>query len=265
MYEDVPGHLTHQLWTWTAGYINLSNDRGGQARAKVHAIANHMRYDFARAPQVATHSTAEQNMLAFIKRKCGDPEDQLRIIEFLLLSAHESSAMRLEEVLRLGNSAYAVSSDGKRLEMRATPEVKAQVEAVVASAAGSAGDHLANAWNEAYGRQPDPVKSYSESIKAVEAALAQRITPQNAKQTLGTMVADIRQAPQNFEFAMNDGPNSDGVETVVGMMRQLWEGQTSRHGGPNPTRPETVEEAKAAVHLGAALVQWGVSGAFGRR
>jgi hypothetical protein len=59
------------------------------------------------------------------------------------------------------------------------------------------------------------VKSYSETIKAVEAALATRVTPQNPKQTLGTMIADVRNAPQNFEFAMRDGQNSSGVQTVL--------------------------------------------------
>ena len=140
------------------------------------------------------------------------------------------------------------------------------------SVGGSASDHLTNAWNEAYGRHrdpvrsySDPVKSYSETIKAVEAALAPRVTPQNPKQTLGTMIADVRNAPQNFEFPMHDGPNSVGVEAVLAMMLQLWEGQTSRHSSTTPTRAETVDEAKTAVHVGAAVVQCGASGAFRRR
>jgi hypothetical protein len=39
---------------------------------------------------------------------------------------------------------------------------------------------------------------------------------------------------------------------VIGMMTALWEGQTSRHGGQQPTRLE----AYAAVHLAVVLVQW---------
>jgi hypothetical protein len=259
MHEDVPAHLRHQLWTWTAGYINL-NSRGTGAQ-KVRDIANHMRYDFAQAPQLAVHASPEQRMRAYIERRCQEPEEQLRIIEFLLPSVHESSAKVLEDVLRLGNSAYAVSSDGKRLEMRATPEVKTQVEAVVASAAGSAGDHLANAWNEAYGREPDPVKSYSESVKSVEAALAQHVSPQNGKQTLGTMIRDVSAKPSKWKFTIADG-NVGGIDTVLHMMRMLWDGQTSRDGGVNPTRDETPEEAKAAVHLAATLVEFGISAAF---
>jgi hypothetical protein len=46
------------------------------------------------------------------------------------------------------------------------------------------------------------------------------------------------------------------------MMWMLWQGQTSRHGGLGPTRAETPDEARAAVHLAASLVQFGVSGAF---
>lgn len=260
MHEDVPSHLQHQLWTWTANYVRV-DDRNGAGAKRIRDIANHMRWDFARAPQLTVSSTPERRMRAFIQEKCRDGEVQLQVIEYLLPSAHESSAQALEEVLRLGNSAYAVATDGKRLEMRATPEVKAQVEAVIDEAGGSAGDHLTNAWNEAYGREPDPVKSVSEAIKAVEAAMAQRVSPQNGKQTLGTMIRDVAAKPSKWTFALA-GADDSGVETVLLMMRLLWNGQTSRHGGVNATRDETVDEAKAAVHLAASLVQFGVSGAF---
>lgn len=166
----------------------------------------------------------------------------------------------LENILELGNSAYKVSQNQSGLEMRTTPEVQQQVQDVV-NTAGAAGDHLAGAWNAAYSRTPDPVKSYSESIKAVEAALSARISPQNTKQTLGTMIRDVSSKPSKWTFAIADGDHSDGIATVLSMIRLLWEGQRSRHGGPN-TQLETVEEAQAAVHLAATLVQFGVSGAF---
>ena len=40
------------------------------------------------------------------------------------------------------------------------------------------------------------MKAYSEAVKAAEAALAQRVTPQNGKQTLGTMIRDVAQKPE---------------------------------------------------------------------
>ncbi|SUP61782.1 Uncharacterised protein [Streptomyces griseus] len=47
-------------------------------------------------------------------------------------------------------------------------------------------------------------------------------------------------------------------------MRTLWTGQTSRHGSQTGTVPETLEAARAGVHLAATLVQWFISGAVTR-
>jgi hypothetical protein len=146
------------------------------------------------------------------------------------------------------------------LEERVAPGVKELVREVVESATGSAGDHLVAAWNAAYGRESDPVKSYSEAIKAAEAALAPHVSPQNPKQTLGTMIADVAAKPSKWNVIIG----STGVDTVLQMMRTLWDGQSSRHGGLLPTREETLEEARTAVQLSAALVQLGTSGAFHR-
>jgi hypothetical protein len=268
MYEDVPPHLRHPLWTWTSQYLNTGT-RGGSGFKRIRDVANHMRYDFAHANSTAPYSgmSPEYNMAEYIERRsAANAEEHLQIVEFLLANtANEASAAALEELLRLGNSAYAVSTDGKRLEMRVAPEIKTQVEDVIAGAVGSAGDHLTNAWNEAYGREQDPVKSYSESIKAAEAALAPVVTPNDLKATLGTMIGQVRSNPHVYQFVIAGGANSDGVQTVLDLMRLLWEGQTSRHAGVNPTRHETQEEAQAAVHIAASLVQFGSSGAFSRR
>ncbi|AKL71073.1 hypothetical protein M444_37240 (plasmid) [Streptomyces sp. Mg1] len=128
---------------------------------------------------------------------------------------------------------------------------------------GSAADHLATAWQAAYGRSPDPVRAYSESIKAVESAAHSVIQPNNAKATLGTMLGEIKNARHKLTTAI-PVPASDPIALVEAMMRTLWEGQTSRHGTQSGTVPETLEAARAGVHLAAALVQWFVSGAVVR-
>ena len=167
----------------------------------------------------------------------------------------------LKTLLSNANSAYDVNATWSGLTLRVTPEVKAQVQAVVDAAVGSSGDHLRDAWNEAYGRAADPVKSYSESIKAVESAFAPIISPNNTKATLGTIIRDVRVKPSRWKFAIGDGAPG-GVDTVLGMMQTLWDGQTSRHGGVATTRTETPAEARAAVHLSATLVQFAVGGSF---
>jgi hypothetical protein len=49
------------------------------------------------------------------------------------------------------------------------------------------------------------------------------------------------------------------------MLNRLWTGQVSRHGGGKNSRDQTPEEARAAVHLAATLVQLLSSGALTRR
>ncbi|MFF4866791.1 hypothetical protein ACFY3J_34885 [Streptomyces sp. NPDC001231] len=134
------------------------------------------------------------------------------------------------------------------------------VDAAAGPAAGSAADHLAAAWQAAYGRGPDAVRAYSEAIKAVECAAHAVIQPNNAKATLGTMLGEIKNARHKFSAAI-PAPAGDPIAPAEAMMRALWEGQTSRHGAQTATVPETLEAARAGVHLAATLVQWFVSGA----
>ncbi|MGW3328551.1 hypothetical protein [Streptomyces virginiae] len=116
----------------------------------------------------------------------------------------------------------------------------------------------------AYGRSPDPVRAYSESIKAVEAAAHAVIQPNNAKATLGTMLGEIKNARHKFTTVLSTPAGSDPIAPAEATMRALWEGQTSRHGAQHATVPETLEVARAGVHLAAALVQWCLSGAVTR-
>jgi hypothetical protein len=253
-YEGVPAHLRGHLWRW----IDTSFKKGDYYEpVRFMKFAMHMRIELS----ADDYSKA----LTQVRMLCGDEGFMLDTVEALLElnGDYLGRARLLDKMLEDTNSLYTVKDDYTGLEKRDIPEVKEQVQAVV-NVAGAAGSFLMEAWNAAYGRVHNAPYSYGRSVKAVETALASKITPQNAKQTLGTMITDVRNAPQNFEFVVPDGDNSNGVETVVNMMRQLWEGQ-SRHGGARPKRDETLEEAQAAVHLAATLVQYGISGAFKRK
>jgi hypothetical protein len=171
----------------------------------------------------------------------------------------------LARILDAAGSAYRVNDDGNGLEERIVPAVREAVsrtidEASTAPEAGSAADHLALSWQAAYGLHPDPVRAYSEAIKAVESAAHVVVEPNNSKATLGTMLRVIRDASHKFTTTLAGG----STVPVEAMMRALWEGQTSRHGGQGGTVPETLEAARAGVHAAATLVQWFTSGAVTR-
>lgn len=78
-----------------------------------------------------------------------------------------------------------------------------RADAAAMPAAGSAADHLATAWQAAYARSPDPVRAYSEAIKAAEAAAHAVIEANNVKATLGTMLGEIRNARRKFGTVMS--------------------------------------------------------------
>ncbi|MGA5699876.1 hypothetical protein [Peterkaempfera bronchialis] len=179
-----------------------------------------------------------------------------------------TAARDLEHILTEGGSEYRVADDLGSLEQRVDGTVREAVIVAQHSAhtakAGSAADHLKEAWQAAYGRDPQPAVAYSQSIKAVESAAHGVLEPNNAKATLGTMIGTLRGAPNKFQTAI-EGPNGGEPTAVLGMLQLLWQGQTSRHGGQTPTRPETQEAAEMAVHLAATLVQWFTAGAVVRR
>jgi hypothetical protein len=163
----------------------------------------------------------------------------------------------LQQLLDDARSVYTLWSDRRGLRHRLDPTAEALALSASDAAGqepdrGSAGAHLRRAWEAAYALHPDPVRAYSEAIKAVESAAQITVEPNNRKATLGTMLRVL--GGTRARWVIDLGAATDGPETVEKMMRLLWTGQTSRHGGAHPTRDETVHEARTAVSLAVTLV-----------
>ncbi|MER6364423.1 hypothetical protein [Kitasatospora sp. NPDC001527] len=251
-YEGVPRHLLQPLQRWVRSHFSSSQDDDAE--------------DMCLRLRIAVPSGGNPTLVLTAM----DGMDLLDVVDAIL--AHEEEDMggdpdgELARVLDGGGSAYQVNDEGNGLEERVTPAVREAVRTTITdanalSAAGSAGDHLSMAWQAAYGLEPDPVRVYSEAIKAVECAAHAVVQPNHARATLGTMIGELRSKPQLFTAAV---PRSQGIGVVEMMMSTLWDGQTSRHGKQSPTVPETLESARAALHLAAVLVQWFTSGAVAR-
>jgi hypothetical protein len=168
-------------------------------------------------------------------------------------------------MLREGSSAWRMNDRQTGLERRvdATSTDAAHAAASAAASepsAGSAADQIAAAWAACYGLHPDPVAAYRDAIRAVESAAHAVIEPNNMVATLGSMLGQVRNHPELYRIVIPGKDGSGNVDPVIKMMEMLWQGQTSRHGGHVPTRDETPEEARMAVHLAVTLVQWFTSG-----
>ncbi|MFD3875493.1 hypothetical protein [Streptomyces sp. NPDC058623] len=256
-FEGVPDHLLVPLQSWVRGVFTYT---GYLQHSDARPICLRLR--------IPPHTDPRMREAQYVQPLAQAVGDQLLDVVDEMLCARVTTPDELQHLRHLledAGSAYRVNEEQDGLEERVTPAVRDAVrqtlaDAAVGPAAGSAADHLAVAWQAAYGRTPDPVRAYSESIKAAEAAAHAVIQPNNAKATLGTMLGEIKNARHKFDTALSTPPTSDPVAPVEAMMRALWEGQTSRHGGQSATTPETLEAARAAVHLAATVVQWFVSG-----
>ncbi|MGX1887814.1 hypothetical protein [Streptomyces sp. NPDC055287] len=263
-YDGLPAHLRQPLRSWFEAQLGASEYRGADEGTAL-SLCLQMRME------ITGNQTASDRV-----RYCHDDE-LLDLVDHLLElrarsvgSTNRDSALVLNWMLSEGGSAYRVNDDRDGLEVRVPAAVRDAVKETVTTAAslpaaGSAADHLATAWKASYGRQPDPVRAYSEAIKAVECAAHAVIQPNHARATLGTMLGEISgSARPKFTTALSTPVTKDPIAPVESMMRALWDGQTSRHGKQTPTQPETLEAARAGVHIAATLVQWFTSGTVTR-
>ena len=176
----------------------------------------------------------------------------------------------LDFMLTSAGSAWRVNSRQDGLERRVDGTVNAAAQATITSSQ-AASQHLAAAWTAAYGRRPDPDKSYAEAVKAVEALACPLVLKKKTEQgnaILSDVIGHLRSPDggAKWELLLTDAADNPApVAPLVEMMGLLMRGHRSRHaGGPN-TRAQTQAEAEAAVHLAATLVQWFSTGVLRKK
>ncbi|MEU3736582.1 hypothetical protein AB0E78_05870 [Streptomyces sp. NPDC032198] len=253
-YEGVPAHLKDPLRRWIRSHFSNVDPQADEICMQLRIALR--QGEFSRE---ALMNADETTTLDVVDAILGSEDPDLG-------GDYEDTLARM---LNVAGSAYRVNEAGDGLELRVDPAVRESVGQAVSDAqsnpsTGSGAEHLAAAWQASYGLHPDPVRAYSEAIKAVESAAHGVIQPNHARATLGTMLGEIGNAQGKFVTTLSTPTGKDPIAPVEAMMRALWDGQTSRHGKQTVTVPETLESARSAVHLAATLVQWFASGAVTR-
>lgn len=194
LYEGVPQHLRAPLWHWAIEGFYVRSPFPDQECMQWISNA-------ARLPLRAGLSGAM--MLEEIKKHCLRIEDRfLSVIDALLCkfrAPDPSWVDRLDELLLVGNSAWTVAPDRKGQISRVDPTA---TEAVAQELAphDAASDELAEAWRQAYAREPNPSDAWDHSIKAVEHILKPVVCPNNAKATLSNVIGDLCSQPQLWKL-----------------------------------------------------------------
>lgn len=271
LYEGTPAHLRPVLWSWILERWRENTAAREELLCRLHLA---LLDDVPDGEQIE-YLTEDQvldiidGILRWWPAKQLDDRDR-RSWGDKAATTEPGPRSNLQELLYAGGSAWRISTDGRALERRVDDTVTAAADTAVQTAGGMAGEHLATAWRAAYGRNPDPDKSYAEAVKAVEALACPLVLPNKATQgnaILSNVIGDLSSTgATKWELLLTDTQDSPAsVEPVVTMMRLLMQGHRSRHsGGPN-TRRQTPAEAEAAVHLAATLVQWLSAGVLRRK
>jgi len=149
-YEDVPEHLRGVLQQWARGGFHGLNQLDSE---RLSRGGLELRITFQSDGSIARISQLSDRWRA-------EPSFLLDTIEHLLETYGDENgrASRLKDFLEQGFSAYRVSSSRGGLERYAPAGVREVIHSVASSEIGSAGDHLTEAWNAAFGWTPDPVK-----------------------------------------------------------------------------------------------------------
>lgn len=181
----------------------------------------------------------------------------LQVADYLL-ARNAGVAKDLAGILERSKSAYTVGTRAGKsgLVRRVAEGVQVAADAVM-QRAGHAGARLAKAWEELYGLTPNPSEAYRFAILAVEDAAIPVVSSNNAKATLGTVLAQLENQKDWHLPMTREDPRALTGDVVIALIRMIWFGQHDRHGG-QPSAPGNVsfDEAKVALSVAVTLVDW---------
>lgn len=260
LHYNVPNHLIHDLWAWLrSGFYRYGETDPGVMRSLLSAMRDE-------GPSLSGYKPEYHydGFERYFRQKCEDPEFFLSAVRALLrqLPYGDRRISRLERILKTAHSGYTVRDDGKGLNYRVQPEVRAQVEAAVADSPEPLSRLLTRAWNAAYGLDPRPEDAVGAAFNAAEAALRPIISPKG-KVSLFRLIEDYEVASDKWESCLEesrpehtrkDKPELDGREVVIQMARGIAYGQKGRHVDSDSVEVNSPEEARAIVGMAVSIV-----------
>ncbi|RMI09285.1 hypothetical protein EBM89_10995 [Cellulomonas triticagri] len=257
--------MVHPYWSWVLEALTTYRTyRDGSGRIAsldekvVEPMCQILRIPMPtlRMPDV-NHTTAQAHLKTAMSSLQKHPRP-LQIADYLLAHGRNVKPGEFEALLTRSKSAWSVGTRaGKPGLVRRVPEGVQKASDAVIARSGRAGVRLARAWEELYGIDSNPSEAYRLAILAVEDAAVPVVSPTNERATLGTVLSQL-ESQGNSRLPMereHDKAASDQV--LIGMARMLWHGQHDRHGGqPSAPGAVSVDEARVALGVAVALVDW---------
>lgn len=269
LYDGVPEWMSESFWGWVQERFTRSQRHEFLPDYEVFLNTELVRQVERRCRfSIPYRSNDIVGGMKVMRKAAEVAETELRVADYLLsLQQGSSAADELELILAESGSLWKVGErSGKFGLIRRVPEAVQVAASSAITAGGHAGDRLAQAWESAFGIDPNPSHAYSLAVKAVEDAAIPLVSPRDSTSTLGKINSQLRDAGDWSLPLQREDEYATTSATLLSMMKMLWAGQADRHGGfHDPELVITQEAAEVAVMTAATLVQWFTSGAVARQ
>lgn len=258
-HEGVPSWLSASLWDWIDEHFWKM---GGTAGFRIRVFKSDLARKIERVCRITisyTGDALEMGRVA-VRNALLDVDKRLRVVDFLLAAeSTPEQAAALDAILLEAGSVWSVGPRRGAIGLvrRVSPALTAAAEQAIVE--GHAGDRLSEAWNAAFGLNPDPSRAFSLAVKAIEDAAIPIVAPNDATTTLGKVIGQIKSDNRwTLPFQRDDSEISSG-QALVGVLKSVWAGQVDRHGGvadpaSNTTAAVSQAAAETAVVLAVAVV-----------
>lgn len=255
-YDGVPPHLVRPLVNWIKEFFVVDRYNSINPTAvRFFGILN----------EVVVPANADEGQLLnhILSQSAKDQDFCLDMVDSILHFG-TVSAVQLQELggsLSLGGSIWQVAPGGKSLVERLDNTAIQQFTLAV-TPDEEASTELAEAWEKAYGRNPNASDAWDHAIKAVETILIPIVCPMKNKPTLADVAGCLKAQPNQWRLRLETNGSHGAVETLEAMLRLMWP-NPDRHGGTARRMP-SLEEARAVVQLAVTITQWGRTGVLSK-
>ena len=250
-FEGVPPWLLYSIITWITSRL-VEPDRWGELQWDAEGLRRLERNVRISPGLPFEPSSAGRDLIGRIES--GVDELALDVLDFLVGFAGTHNCVELDAVLEEGGSVWHVGnvSGGRPGLVRRVPESLQSAADEAMTGGQQHHKYLRKAWGEAYGRSPAPDTAFKDAARAVEAVSIPVVQPPQTAPTLGLVIAEMRDHPEDFATRLtpspppptSSAPPLDSVVVVREMLQLLWKSQWDRHGVKDSV-PLTVSQEEA--------------------
>jgi hypothetical protein len=246
-FPGVPTHLRVSLEEWVKSTLTPPYS---QDERLAEAVALRLRIS----------GDTRRSRMGWILSACRLDEDLfLDVVDVALRITHGGDSDTLDTTLALGGSIWRVNESYDGLVRRVSePEQRAYEK--VTQPVDDAAANLRNAWQNVYGRHPNPSAAWADAIKAVENMLGPVVTPKDRVGSLGKIIPALRDKPSKYTFRLASSGDASGTEILTKALQLLWP-NPDRHGVGERRTPD-LSEAENVVQLAVLVVGWMRAGAL---